>query len=123
MLRNLFSKPYSRLYIVGDNSGWSTDIDALDLKSFAERLGIPAKIVRRIYLNLPQMVHYTSQFSLLLPNIYKSRNKISLDYYHGKPEQGESFRKCFEIFYDDVKQYAILAFLPSYYKNKNSTLN
>ena len=96
MLRNLFSKPYSRLYIVGDNSGWSTDIDALDLKSFAERLGIPAKIVRRIYLNLPQTVHYTSQFSLLLPNIYKSRNKISLDYYHGKPEQGESFRKCFE---------------------------
>ena len=34
----------------------------------------------------------------------------------------KSFRKCFEIFYGDVKQYALLAFLPSYYENKNSSL-
>lgn len=93
---SIFSKPYSRLFIVGDNSGWSTDIDAMDLRSFAEKLGVRAKIVRRMYLNLHQVVHYTSQFSLLLPQIYKSRSKISLDYYHGKPEQDESFRKCFE---------------------------
>ena len=34
----------------------------------------------------------------------------------------ESFRKCFELFYGDVQQYAILALLPSYYENKNSSL-
>jgi hypothetical protein len=34
----------------------------------------------------------------------------------------KSFRKCFELFYGDVKQYAILALLPSYYENKNSSL-
>lgn len=34
----------------------------------------------------------------------------------------ESFRKCFELFYGDVKKYSILAFLPSYYENKNSSL-
>ena len=34
----------------------------------------------------------------------------------------KSFRKCFEIFYRDVTQYAILALLPSYYENKNSSL-
>ena len=34
----------------------------------------------------------------------------------------KSFRKCFDIFYGDVKQYAILALLPSYYENKNSSL-
>jgi phenylacetate-coenzyme A ligase PaaK-like adenylate-forming protein len=34
----------------------------------------------------------------------------------------KSFRKCFEIFYGDVKQYAIIALLPGYYENKNSSL-
>ena len=34
----------------------------------------------------------------------------------------KSFQKCFKIFYGDVKQYAILALLPSYYENKNSSL-
>ncbi|MFH1005250.1 MAG: acyl transferase [Bacteroidota bacterium] len=34
----------------------------------------------------------------------------------------KSFRKCFELFYGDIKQYTILAILPSYYKNKNSSL-
>ena len=33
-----------------------------------------------------------------------------------------SFRKCFELFYGDAKNYAILALLPSYYENKNSSL-
>ncbi len=95
MLRSIFSKPYSRLFIVGDNSGWSTDIDAKDLKNFADRNDVKARIIRRAFLNLPQIVHYTSQFSLLL-NIYKSKHRLSLDYFHGKPEQGENFRRCFE---------------------------
>lgn len=34
----------------------------------------------------------------------------------------ESFRNCFKLFYGDVKKYHILAFLPSYYENKNSSL-
>lgn len=33
-----------------------------------------------------------------------------------------SFRKCFELFYGDIKKYSILAFLPSYYENKRSSL-
>ena len=34
----------------------------------------------------------------------------------------KSFQKCFELFYGDIKQYAILALLPGYYENKNSSL-
>ncbi|MBI4929600.1 MAG: acyl transferase [Bacteroidetes bacterium] len=34
----------------------------------------------------------------------------------------KSFRKSFELFYGDVKQYAILALLPGYYENRNSSL-
>ncbi|MEK7176081.1 MAG: glycosyltransferase family 4 protein [Patescibacteria group bacterium] len=95
MLKSIFWKPYSRLFIIGDNTGWVTDVEAADLKNFAEKLGVKAEIVKRMYFNLPQAVHYTSQFSLLLP-IYKSRNRLSVDYYHGKPKQGENFQRCFE---------------------------
>ncbi len=34
----------------------------------------------------------------------------------------KSFRKCFERFYGNPKQYAFLVLLPSYYENKNSSL-
>ena len=34
----------------------------------------------------------------------------------------KSFQKCFELFYGNVKKYAILALLPGYYENKNSSL-
>lgn len=34
----------------------------------------------------------------------------------------KSFCKCFELFYGNIKQYALLAMLPGYYENKNSSL-
>jgi phenylacetate-coenzyme A ligase PaaK-like adenylate-forming protein len=34
----------------------------------------------------------------------------------------ESFQKCFSLFYGDIKDYAVLAILPSYYENRNSSL-
>lgn len=34
----------------------------------------------------------------------------------------KSFCEGFELFYGDIKKYYILAFLPSYYENKNSSL-
>jgi len=95
MLRSIFWKPYSRLLIVGDNAGWSVDDDAKDLKNFARKLGIEAHVVRRTPLNIPQAVHYTSQFSLTF-DIYKPKHRISIDYYHGRPETQGSFKKCFE---------------------------
>lgn len=99
MLNSLFWKPYSHLVIVGDNAGWAVDEDAKDLKKLADQLGIEAHIAKRVYLNISQTIHYTSQFSLMLP-IYHSRNRISVDYYHGRPGRDEnvrsSFTKCFE---------------------------
>ncbi|MDO8424099.1 MAG: glycosyltransferase family 4 protein [bacterium] len=96
MLRNIFWKSYSRLLIVGDNSGWSTDEDAKDLQNICRELEVPAHIVKKVYFNIAQAVHYTSQFSLTQETIYHPKNRISVDYYHGKPEQQESFKKCFE---------------------------
>ncbi|MBX4199195.1 glycosyltransferase family 4 protein [Candidatus Parcubacteria bacterium] len=37
-----------------------------------------------------------SQFSLIDESIYKNKHRISVDYFHGKPDQQESFRLCFE---------------------------
>lgn len=96
MLKALFSKPYSKLFIIGDGQGWAIDEDAKELLKMAKRLNITASIAKRAWLNLPQVVHYTSQFSLKYEEIYKSKQRISVDYYHGKPEQDESFKKCFE---------------------------
>ncbi len=96
MLRAIFSKPYSELFIIGDNANWAIDVEAKALEEVARKLHIPAQRVKRAWLNIPQAVHYTSQFSLNEPSIYKSKHRLSVDYYHGKPEQGENFRKCFE---------------------------
>jgi glycosyltransferase involved in cell wall biosynthesis len=96
MLRAIFSKPYSRLFIVGDNANWAIDVEAKALEGIAHKLNIPVQRIKRARLNLPQAVHYTSQFSLNEPSIYQSNHRLSVDYYHGKPEQGESFLKCFE---------------------------
>jgi glycosyltransferase involved in cell wall biosynthesis len=96
MLRSIFSKPYSRLYLVGDNADWALDEETKQLARVAKRLGIKAHRVKKMRFNIPQVVHYASQFSLLDPSIYKSKNRISIDYFHGKPEHGESYKKCFE---------------------------
>lgn len=96
MLSSIFSKPYSRLFIVGDNAGWVIDEEARELARIANSLGLKTEIIKRARFNLPQLVHYSSQFSLNEPSIYKSRHRISVDYFHGRPEQGENFKKCFE---------------------------
>lgn len=95
MLRDIFWKPYSHLIIIGDNANWAIDEEARQLKIITQKMGIGTLIRKKMFLNVPQMVHYTSQFSLNDESIYKSKNRISIDYFHGKPEQGENFKKCF----------------------------
>jgi glycosyltransferase involved in cell wall biosynthesis len=96
MLRAIFSRAYSRVLIVGDNSGWVIDEESRLLKRTLEKLGIKASLVRRTPWNLPQVVHYGSQFALNDDSIYQSKHRLSIDYFHGKPGKDESFRKCFE---------------------------
>ncbi len=106
MLRSLFSKPYSQVFIVGDNAKWAIDEETKALKKSLSVLGFGAHIIKRARFNLPQIVHYTSQFSLNEPSIYQTRHRISVDYFHGKPEQGENFKKCFESLKSHHRQIA-----------------
>lgn len=94
-LLSLFKKSYSEVFIIGDNAQWSIDVDARDLHKMLSMAEIESHILTRTPWNIPQVVHYNSQFSLML-DIYKNNHRISVDYYHGKPEQGESFKKCFD---------------------------
>ncbi len=96
MLRDIFWKPYSHIYIIGDNASWVIDEEAKKFKELLNGMGLSANIKKRMYFNLPQIVYYTSQFSLNDETIYKSKNKIIVDYFHGHPDKGENFRKCFE---------------------------
>ena len=110
ILRNIFWKPYSRLFIIGDSVGWAIDEEARELKKVADKLNIPTHLVKRVYFNIPQVVHYASQFSLKYESIYKKKHRISVDYYHGKPHQGESFRECFEALtkhYKDISKVRV----------------
>ncbi|MFZ3020362.1 MAG: hypothetical protein WA051_02525, partial [Minisyncoccia bacterium] len=93
---NFFRKPYSHLYILGDNSNWVLDEESKQLKKTANLLGINASIKKTVRSNISQVVYHTSQFSLNDENIYKKNHRIIVDYFHGKPEQDEKFNKCFE---------------------------
>lgn len=95
MLRNIFWKPYSHVLIVSDSAGWALDEEARGLLKILSGLGIPTHIVKRLLWNKSQIIHYTSQFTLY-QDIYKNKNRISVDYFHGAPELGESYKKCFE---------------------------
>lgn len=96
MLRNIFWKPYSHIYIIGDNASWVIDEEAKKFKELLNGMGLSASINKRMYFNIPQIVYYTSQFSLNDETIYKSKNKIVVDYFHGHPDKGANFKKCFE---------------------------
>ncbi len=96
MIFDFLKKPYSHLYILGDNSNWVLDEESKQLKKIAESIGIKASIKKRIFFNIPQIIYHTSQFSLNDNRIYKTKHRIVIDYFHGKPEQDEKFRKCFE---------------------------
>ena len=103
-------------------------------KIYIEQLGINAKKVKHI-----------SQIPFLPIEFFKSHKVVTSSIINHQPSTmfqssgttgiersrhyvsdishyEKSFRKGFEIFYGDIKQYSILALLPSYYENKNSSL-
>ena len=83
-------KPYSRLMLYGDDSGWVLDWEMRELKKICSKLNVP--IVRPIWKHsyAPQSVFFSNQFFLqkddwkkLLPN------RIGFAYFHGMPNTGD----------------------------------
>ena len=83
-----FAPSYTRLYVLGDGSGWVLSHEAREICAVAQRLGLRASFVpsgssfgiRR------QKLFHTSR--AVLPSLVGQReftNRIALAYYHGKP--------------------------------------
>lgn len=84
-------KPYSRLILYGENSGWSLDWDMRELGRIARRLGV--RIANPIWKHAssPQSVFFASQFFLINVGWKRFiRHRIGFSYFHGLPNNGEA---------------------------------
>lgn len=91
----LSGQAFSLLSIRSDLSGWALDHEALALQWIAEFLGITAKVNYGLSVRARQCCHYTSQFILMGQQWLGSRNRISVDYYHGLPGSEKVFTEVY----------------------------
>jgi glycosyltransferase involved in cell wall biosynthesis len=76
---------FSRLFVVGDDIGWSIDDDTARLTATANRLGYDvapagwARFARR------QAVFHPDHFGALRPRWLESSHRLGLSYFHGRP--------------------------------------
>lgn len=91
----LYGKKYSVLSIHSDLSGWVLDQETVELQRVASGLGIDARINRGISAYAAQCCHYTSQFVLNKPRYFETRNRVSVDYFHGLPWTSPAFAQVY----------------------------
>jgi glycosyltransferase involved in cell wall biosynthesis len=94
---SLFHGPsYSLLSIHSDLSGWVLDEETVELQRVAARLGIDARINYGLSAHAAQCCHYTSQFVLRDRRYFETRNRVSIDYFHGLPGTTEVFTEVYD---------------------------
>jgi glycosyltransferase involved in cell wall biosynthesis len=95
---------FSRLFVAGDDRGWSIDDDRARLTATARRLGYEvaspswAPFVRR------QAVFHHDHFSALQTRWLESSHRLGLSYFHGRP--GTPGAVEFDRAYDALRRYA-----------------
>lgn len=103
-------------------------------KKYAEQLGIVAESVKSVskipFLPIEffktQKVLTSANSMQRMPRVFQSSGTTGTErskhYVQDISLYEKSFRRCFELFYGDIKKYAILALLPGYYENRDSSL-
>jgi glycosyltransferase involved in cell wall biosynthesis len=94
----------SRLFVVGDDFGWSIDDDRERLTATAQRLGYevaPAAWARHARR---QAVFHHDHFGALQPRWLESSHRLGLSYFHGRP--GTQGYPEFDRAYETLKQHA-----------------
>ena len=76
---------YSRLFVVGDDIGWSIDDDRVRLTATAERLGYEVAPARWARFARRQSVFNHEHFGALQPRWLESSHRLGLSYFHGRP--------------------------------------
>jgi glycosyltransferase involved in cell wall biosynthesis len=86
-----YRPPYSVLSVQTDITDWVLDEEAIALQHTARALGIRAWINHGIGRRARQCCHYTSQFVLGHDRLFDTMNRISIDYFHGRPGTAPEF--------------------------------
>ena len=76
---------HSRLFAVGERTGWSVDEDARHLESTAGRLGFDVAPARWARFAVRQSVFLSSHFQALSPTWLESSHRLGTAYLHGRP--------------------------------------
>ncbi len=77
--------PATRLFVVGDGSGWSIDDDARQISAIASRNGYEVADPALAPYSRRQAVFLPSHFSALRPRWLGSSHRLGLAYFHGRP--------------------------------------
>jgi glycosyltransferase involved in cell wall biosynthesis len=96
--------PASRLFVVGDDVGWSIDDDAVRLASTARRLGLRVAPARWARFAREQAVFMPDHFGALRPRWLQSTHRLGLSYFHGRP--GTPGHPEFDYVYERLRRHA-----------------
>jgi glycosyltransferase involved in cell wall biosynthesis len=94
---SVFYRPrHSVLSVVSDEGRWVLDDEARAIAALASRLGIPARANLPLSAWAAQCCHYTSQYVLLADEAFRTRQRVSLDFLHGRPGTDPVFDRLHE---------------------------
>jgi glycosyltransferase involved in cell wall biosynthesis len=94
----------SRLFVVGDELGWSIDDDAQRLTATARRLGYTVAPPAWARFTRDQAVFLHDHFGALRPRWLDSSHRLGLSYFHGRP--GTEGYPEFDDAYERLRRYA-----------------
>jgi glycosyltransferase involved in cell wall biosynthesis len=94
----------SRLFVVGDDFGWSIDDDRDRLSATARRLGYDVAPATWARFAERQAVFHHDHFSALQPRWLESSHLLGLSYFHGRP--GTPGYPEFDRAYETLKRHA-----------------
>jgi glycosyltransferase involved in cell wall biosynthesis len=94
----------SRLFVVGDDMGWSIDDDAARLTATALRLGFEVAPASWARYARAQAVFVHDHFGALRPRWTDSSHRLGLSYFHGRP--GTPEHPEFDASYERLRRYA-----------------
>jgi glycosyltransferase involved in cell wall biosynthesis len=94
----------SRLFVVGDDFGWSIDDDRARLTATAERLGYQVAPPQWARFARRQAVFDHDHFGALQPRWLDSSHRLGLSYFHGRP--GTPGYPEFDRAYDALRLHA-----------------
>jgi glycosyltransferase involved in cell wall biosynthesis len=76
---------HSRLFAVGERTGWSVDEDARHVEAAARRLGFQVAPARWARFATAQSVYLASHFEAMQPRWLESAHRLGTAYLHGRP--------------------------------------